>query len=167
MSLWERVRRAFGRPNARHPEEAERLLLEADFGVAATTEILDRLSRAVDGDLHDVLERSVAALLSDGAGGDPGVLVRATRPPTGARLGVILSVIGIGPALWAASAGGAPRASRPARYQRTTSPHGGLYPIELPETPKGEQPVRRCRTAGPPGPGPGQPRGPGPAAPRW
>jgi fused signal recognition particle receptor len=93
MSLWERVRRAFGRPNARHPEEAERLLLEADFGVAATTEILDRLSRAVDGDLHDVLERSVAALLSDGAGGDPGVLVRATRPPT---VILVLGVNGVG-----------------------------------------------------------------------
>src|SRR6266571_4882887 len=49
MALWERLARAFGR-GARERSEAERILLEADFGVDAAEEILDQVSSAGDGD---------------------------------------------------------------------------------------------------------------------
>jgi fused signal recognition particle receptor len=82
MSLWERIRRAFGGRGAAHRDDALRLLVEADFGVAAATEILDRLSQVPDDLFEATLERSVAALLTDGTTGDPGVLAGSTRPPT-------------------------------------------------------------------------------------
>jgi fused signal recognition particle receptor len=82
MSLWERIRRAFGGRGAAHRDDALRLLVEADFGLAAATEILDRLSQVPDDAFEGTLERSVAALLTDGATGDPGALARSTRAPT-------------------------------------------------------------------------------------
>jgi fused signal recognition particle receptor len=90
MSLWERLGRALGRRSPREREDAERLLLEADFGVAATAEILDGVARAGDGDIRAALERAVAALLAPpasaarepGAPGAPGALARASAPPT-------------------------------------------------------------------------------------
>src|SRR6266487_2254389 len=48
MALWERLARVFGR-GARERSEAERILLEADFGVETTEEILDRVSTGGDG----------------------------------------------------------------------------------------------------------------------
>src|SRR2546426_6455900 len=51
-ALWERLARVFGR-GARERSEAERILLEADFGVEATGGILDRVSGAEGGD-HDL-----------------------------------------------------------------------------------------------------------------
>src|SRR5436309_2232962 len=67
-ALWERLARVFGRGD-RERSEAERILLEADFGVEATEEILDRVSGAKDGD-HDfraALERAVIGALTPAA----------------------------------------------------------------------------------------------------
>src|SRR5881409_2848032 len=84
MALWERLARVFGR-GARERREAERILLEADFGVEATEEILDRVSGAKDGD-HDfraALERAVIGALTPAAPSvAPGALARAPVPPT-------------------------------------------------------------------------------------
>ena len=58
-ALWERLSRVFGRGTARERSAAERILLEADFGVAATDEILDQLAGVGDGDVRAALERAV------------------------------------------------------------------------------------------------------------
>src|SRR5207253_2224268 len=83
-ALWERLARVFGR-SARERSEAERILLEADFGVEATEEILDRVSGAKDGD-HDfrsALERAVIGALTPAAPSvAPGALAHAPAPPT-------------------------------------------------------------------------------------
>lgn len=44
MGLWARLARVFTRRDPAAREAAERVLLEADFGVAATAEIKDRLA---------------------------------------------------------------------------------------------------------------------------
>jgi len=71
--------------------EAERVLLEADLGVDATTAVL----AAVDGVSHDelpaALERAVAAALAGPE--NPGVLARAASPPT---VMLVLGVNGTG-----------------------------------------------------------------------
>jgi len=79
MGLWSRLARLVtgggNDPAAR--AEAERVLLEADFGVAATDEILDRLGKSVGRD-PAALEAAVVELL-----GPPAMpLARADRPPT-------------------------------------------------------------------------------------
>ena len=82
MALWERLARVFGR-GARERSEAERILLEADFGMEATEEILDQVSGAGDGAFQVALERAVLGALTPAApGGDPGALARAPVPPT-------------------------------------------------------------------------------------
>ena len=81
-ALWERLARAFVRGAAgAERKAAERILLEADFGVEATETILAEVSRA-DGDFRAALERAVVAALGTPAGVDPGVLARAAVPPT-------------------------------------------------------------------------------------
>src|SRR2546429_7370550 len=72
MALWERLARVFGR-GARERNEAERILLEADFGVEATEEILDRVSGGGDGDfdIRAALERAVIEALTPGRRGRP------------------------------------------------------------------------------------------------
>jgi len=95
MALWERLARAFGR-GARERSEAERILLEADFGVEATDEILDRVSGGEEGDadFRAALERAVIGALTPGSpGGDPGALARASVPPT---VMLVLGVNGVG-----------------------------------------------------------------------
>ena len=83
MSLWKRLERALGRRSAAERGDAERLLLEADFGVAATAELLDRVVGAGDGDLPGALERAVAAMLAPPPSAAPaGTLARADVPPT-------------------------------------------------------------------------------------
>jgi fused signal recognition particle receptor len=77
--LWLRLARAFGR-GTDGVAEAERILLEADFGVAATDELIEGLKTATDRSSY--LERTVATLLTDPAGTSPGELARATEPPT-------------------------------------------------------------------------------------
>ena len=81
-ALWERLARAFVRGAAgAERKAAERILLEADFGVEATETILAEVSRA-DGDFRAALERAVVAALGTPAGVDPGVLACAAVPPT-------------------------------------------------------------------------------------
>ena len=82
-ALWERLARVFGKSTAADRKAAERILLEADFGVEATEAILADVSRAPDGDFRAALERAVATVLAPRASGaDPGALARAATPPT-------------------------------------------------------------------------------------
>ncbi len=89
--LWQRLSRVFGRRDAGAREEAERILLEADFGVAATAEILEQVARPPDGDARPALEQAVVRILS--RVGDPGALARAPEPPT---VMVVFGVNGVG-----------------------------------------------------------------------
>jgi fused signal recognition particle receptor len=83
MSLWRRLERALGGRTAAARGEAEQLLLEADFGVAATEEILDRAAGAGEGGLAAALERAVAAMLvPPPSAAQTGTLARADVPPT-------------------------------------------------------------------------------------
>src|SRR5882724_1271295 len=95
MALSERLARVFGRGvGARERSEAERILLEADFGVEATEEILDRVSGAGDGAFQAALERAVVEALSPASpGADPGALARAPVPPT---VMLVFGVNGVG-----------------------------------------------------------------------
>ena len=96
MALWQKLARVFGR---RDPgsvrEDAERILLEADFGVAATEEILEQVARVSDGEFRAALERTIARILTAAAppGGDPGGLSRAARPPA---VMLVFGVNGVG-----------------------------------------------------------------------
>src|SRR3989442_12161178 len=83
MTLWERLARVFSRRDAGVREEAERILLEADFGVAATAEILEQVARVPDGDLQPPLEQAVGRLRPPAAPfqSDPGGPTRAPEPP--------------------------------------------------------------------------------------
>ena len=79
MGLWSTIGRLFtgGAADARQLEAAQRLLLEADFGVAATNETVERLRRAATVDAAS-LEGIVMEQL-----GPPGApLARAPAPPT-------------------------------------------------------------------------------------
>src|SRR5258706_13442681 len=77
MGLWSRLAGFVTGNDPAAGAEAERVLLEADFGVAATDEILDRLGKSGARDPAS-LERAVAGLL-----GPPATpLARAERPPT-------------------------------------------------------------------------------------
>ena len=96
MALWQKLARVFGR---RDPgsvrEDAERILLEADFGVAATEEILEQVARVSDGEYRAALERTIARILTAAPppGGDPGGLARAARPPA---VMLVFGVNGVG-----------------------------------------------------------------------
>jgi len=76
MGLWGRLARLVSGSGPTARAEAERILLEADFGVAATEAILDRLGNGARDEA--ALERAVAELL----GSDPAPLARADHPPT-------------------------------------------------------------------------------------
>jgi fused signal recognition particle receptor len=80
MGLWQRLARALGRGDDASFEEAERILLEADFGVDATEELIAGLRRAPAAERESHLERAVTGLLAGSA--DPGELARAAEPPT-------------------------------------------------------------------------------------
>jgi fused signal recognition particle receptor len=80
MGLWQRLATALGRDDAAAIDAAEQTLLEADFGVEATQDLLDGLRRAPRDQRGAFLERAVAQLL-DGPT-DPGALARAAEPPT-------------------------------------------------------------------------------------
>jgi fused signal recognition particle receptor len=94
-SLWSRIKRvamtdvgALMRGlNADDLEKMERVLIEADFGVAATVELTQALEDEVrrgklktEADLRTALETRLAALLNGRA--DPGVVARAESGPT-------------------------------------------------------------------------------------
>src|SRR5690348_1270260 len=81
-TLWERLARVFRGSTTDERKAAERVLLEADFGVEATEAILTEVSRAPDGDFRAALERAVATVIAPGSGGDPGALARAASAPT-------------------------------------------------------------------------------------
>ena len=94
VSLWRRLVQAVRRSSGANATEAERILLEADFGVEATEQILAAVSRAPDGDFRTALERAVTAALVPGpAPGDPGALARAPTPPT---VMLVFGVNGVG-----------------------------------------------------------------------
>jgi fused signal recognition particle receptor len=85
MGLWQRIARALGGGRAAEAsfEEAERILLEADFGVAATEELLEGLRRAPDVEREAYLERAVTdQLRGDAATTGAGTIARAAQPPT-------------------------------------------------------------------------------------
>jgi len=84
--------------NAADVEEMERTLLEADFGVAATTELVDFLQDEVrrgrvktDVQLQDAMAGRIAGLLRSPLDGHP--LVRAATPPT---VVLVVGVNGVG-----------------------------------------------------------------------
>ena len=79
MALWKQVGRFFtgGAADAVKLEAVQRLLVEADFGVAATNETVERLSRADTVDQAS-LERIVVEQLGPAAA----PLARAPAPPT-------------------------------------------------------------------------------------
>ena len=85
MSLWERVKRVFGEGGRGKREEAERVLLEADFGVAATEEILSRVARAADDSFREELAAAVTSILIPAPSLPPfdaSGLARAASAPT-------------------------------------------------------------------------------------
>ena len=94
MSLWRRLTQALRGSSGADTAAAERILLEADFGVEATERILAAVSRAGDGDFQAALERAVLEALTPASPvTDPGALARAPAPPT---VMVILGVNGVG-----------------------------------------------------------------------
>lgn len=80
MGVWQRLARVLGRGDERSFEEAEQILLEADFGVEATEDLLLGLRSAPAAEREGYLERAVAALLAGPE--DPGAVARAAEPPT-------------------------------------------------------------------------------------
>ncbi len=77
MGLWARLARLFGGGTDRAAREAaERWLLEADFGVAATEEILDKLGRG------EVSEQALERIVVEQLGPPATPLARAEKPPT-------------------------------------------------------------------------------------
>ena len=82
MSLWRRLVQALRSPSGAKAAEAERILLEADFGVEATAQILETVSGVRDEDFRGALERAVVAELGGTAPPEGGALARAPAPPT-------------------------------------------------------------------------------------
>jgi fused signal recognition particle receptor len=106
QSLWSRIKRialtdvgALMRGlNADDLEKMERVLIEADFGVAATVELTQVLEDEVrrgklktEADLKGALQERLTAMLE--GGGDPGVLA---RPESGPAVILIVGVNGTG-----------------------------------------------------------------------
>jgi fused signal recognition particle receptor len=79
MGLWGQISRFFagGATDYAQLETVQRLLIEADFGVAATNETVERLSKAKKVD-QETLERIVV----DQLGPPAASLARAEKPPT-------------------------------------------------------------------------------------
>ncbi|HXQ27749.1 MAG TPA: signal recognition particle-docking protein FtsY [Gemmatimonadales bacterium] len=90
VSLWQRLARVLGRRGAGDVKAAERLLLEADFGVAATAAILAEVAQTPDQEFHAALERAVVRIL---AAPGPTTLAHADRPPT---VVLVFGVNGVG-----------------------------------------------------------------------
>lgn len=90
--LWRVLARVFARRDPAARAAAEQLLLEADLGVPATTEILARLDAVPEADREAALEQAVADLVRSDAQ-DPGRLVRAAAPPT---VMLVFGVNGVG-----------------------------------------------------------------------
>ena len=80
MGVWQRLARVLGQGDERSFEEAEQILLEADFGVQATEDLIAGLRSAPAAEREGYLERAVATLLAGPV--DPGTVARAAEPPT-------------------------------------------------------------------------------------
>jgi len=80
MGVWQRLAQAFGPDDSVALEDAERILLEADFGVLATQDLLEGLRRVPAKQREEYLEQSVRELLTSVP--DPGLIARAAEPPT-------------------------------------------------------------------------------------
>jgi fused signal recognition particle receptor len=96
VSWFKRLTSVFGAGRAATREEAERILLEADFGVRATDQLVERLERVAPERLQAVLEDAVTGMLTDAASGTRGgggELARAAVPPT---VIVVFGVNGVG-----------------------------------------------------------------------
>src|SRR2546421_868378 len=78
--LWRRLMGGLLRSDAAGLADVERILLEADFGVAATRELLDAVRGTRNAERGTALERAVVALL--GGATDGHALARAATPPT-------------------------------------------------------------------------------------
>ena len=104
--LWARLRRLatsdvgalLRKLNAEDLDRIEQLLLEADFGVPATMELVTELEAGVrsgklktDGDLRVAFEEALATMLSGPA--EPGAIARAPSPPT---VILVMGVNGVG-----------------------------------------------------------------------
>ena len=63
MGLWQRMARAFGRDDATAIDDAEQILLEADFGMEATHDMIEGLRRAPKDARDQYLEWAVRDLL--------------------------------------------------------------------------------------------------------
>lgn len=84
MGLWQRIAGALGRGTDTSFEDAERILLEADFGVVATEELLVGLRRAPAAERETWLEHAVIDLLRgpDSVSATGAAIARAAQPPT-------------------------------------------------------------------------------------
>ncbi|HEY6783445.1 MAG TPA: hypothetical protein VI159_00750, partial [Gemmatimonadales bacterium] len=79
MGLWSKIGRVLGRRDQAARADAERILLEADFGPALAEELLGRLEKVPDRELEAALEREVRVLSGNGL---PAELIRAGTAPT-------------------------------------------------------------------------------------
>lgn len=79
MGLWKQLSRVFagGAADSARLEAVQRLLVEADFGVAATNETVERLSRA-----KHVDQATLESIVSEQLGPRAAPLARAEKPPT-------------------------------------------------------------------------------------
>jgi len=79
MGLWKKVGRLFagGAVDTVTLEEVQRMLVEADFGVAATNETVEKLSRA-----DTVDQASLERIVAEELGPPAAPLARAPEPPT-------------------------------------------------------------------------------------
>ena len=82
MGVWQWIARALGGEanDQAAIKEAERILLEADFGVEATLQLIEGMRGAPSAERQGYLERATAELLVGPA--DAGLLACAATPPT-------------------------------------------------------------------------------------
>lgn len=90
--VWGKVAGLFARSRETDRAAVERVLLEADFGVSATDELLERVTGLPPERVEAALEMAIADLLSAGDG-EPGALRRATVSPT---VMLVVGVNGVG-----------------------------------------------------------------------
>jgi fused signal recognition particle receptor len=67
MGLWSKIGRVLSRRDPAARADAERILLEADFGPAVAEELLHRLEQVPDRDLEAALEREIRGLAESGS----------------------------------------------------------------------------------------------------
>lgn len=107
LSLWQRLKRValtdvgalVRRLNAADLEALERTLIEADFGVQASVDLVQGVEEEIrrgrlktEGDLHQAVRRRIVTIL-EVPGSEPGLL---TRAPDGVTVIVFVGVNGVG-----------------------------------------------------------------------